>query len=172
MTPDLFFVCDVKSIGLHGEAFAAGWVVTSRDGEMLDENRLACDPGMCKGTDVDRREVAAEYPALTVNCSTPRVLRDDFWAAWRSWRMRRAVMVADFPWPVEANFLAACVQDDPKNRNFGGPIPFIDLASMRIVKGLDMIAAFADRREDETPRRDPLADARRTARQLLELLNT
>lgn len=108
--PDKFMVFDVESIGLHGEAFAVGWVVVNRDGERLEEGCLSCPPAQCTGTDESRLWVSENAPILEITSKTKQRLRNEFWHEWRLWADQGAVLVADCAWPVEANFLSACIK--------------------------------------------------------------
>lgn len=167
--PDQFMVFDVESIGLHGEGFAAAWAVVDRNGNVLDEGCLACDPDQCAGTDASRQWVAENVPPLGVTSPTPYYLRDEFWRAWRHWASQGAVLVADCAWPVEANFLSACVKQNHAEREWQGPYPLHELASVLLAIGGDPLAITA-RRPNELPQHHPLMDARQSARQLIECL--
>ena len=167
--PDKFMVFDVESIGLHGEGFAVAWVVVDRGGERLDEGCLACDTAQCDGTEESRAWVGEHVPALTVTSPTKQHLRNTFWHHWRYWADKGAVLVADCAWPVEANFMSACVRLNHAEREWGGPYPLHDLASVLLALGSDALAV-TDRRPDELPAHHPLMDARQSARQLVEAL--
>ena len=167
--PDKFMVFDVESIGLHGEGFAVAWVVVNRDGDRLGEGCMACDPGQCAGTDKSRQWVAANVPSLEVTSPTPQHLRNTFWHEWRHWADQGAVLVADCAWPVEANFLSACVKLNHAEREWQGPYPLHDLASVLLANGADALAV-TDRLPDELPAHHPLMDVRQSARQLLAAL--
>jgi hypothetical protein len=165
----LYMVFDVESVGLHGEGFAVGFAVVTREGEELDRARFACDPSAAQGASSDRRWVAENIPPIEVTHSTPRAVRDAFWSAWEVVKARGAVLVADCEWPVEARFLAACVDDDPEARRWGGPYPLHEVATARLAAGLDPLA-IVDRLPSEEPKHCPLADARQSARLFVEAL--
>ena len=164
---DLFMVFDVESIGLHGEGFAVGWTVVRE----LGKTPLA------EGIAVSRTDdplpqwvvenVLPHLPAPTHD--TARKVRDAFWAVWARWREEGARLAADVAWPVEARFLAACVDDDPAAREWSGPYPLIDISSVCLAVGHDSLAAD-ERWPSELPVHNPLADARQSARLLLEAL--
>lgn len=170
MVVDTFMVFDVESIGLHGEGFAVAWVVVNREGSRLDEGCIACDPTDCDGTPEGRQWVSKHVPALPVTCPTKQHLRDRFWHEWRHWADRGAVLVADCAWPVEANFLSACVRLSHKGRQWQGPYPLYDLSSVLLALGGDALA-LTERLPDELPAHHPLMDARQSARQLVACLN-
>lgn len=176
----LFMVFDVESVGLHGEGFAFGYVVVDLAGRERGAGRVACDPDRCRGTPEGRAWAEANCPGLAIHCDGARELRRAFWLDWLNWKARGAALAADCPWPVEARFLAACVEDErpvirgghntaasPRDRE--GPYPLIDVASVRLAAGLDPLGTD-DRRPDELPVHDPLADARQSARLLIEAL--
>lgn len=169
--PDLFLVFDVKSIGLHGEGFAVGWVVVDRDGLRVEEGSAATDPVRCIGTDESHEWVGENVPQMHYGYTNPRAVRDRFWHIWRHWANRGAVLVADCAWPVEARFLAAAVDDDSTAREWQGPYPLHDLASIMLAIGCDPLRA-TDRLPDELPAHHPLHDARQSARLLVECLRS
>lgn len=165
---DLFMVFDVESIGLHGEGWAWGYVVITKDGERLDHGWRSCDPALAFGSDEGRAWVAENCPPLHPNSDTPIILRREFWAAWRVWKERGAVLVADCAWPVEAGFLSDCVRDNHDGRQWQGPYPLHELASFMVAAGMDPMATY-DRLPDE-PQHDPLGDAKQSARLLIQAL--
>ena len=177
--PGPWVVFDVESIGLHGEGYAVGWVVIDESGRELEARREACPTSEARGYDTGRSWVRDNCPPLPATRSTPQDVRAEFWAAWTRWKARGAVLVADCGWPVEARFLITCVEDARPavrgrsmasgGRDFGGPYPLHDLASMLLVAGIDPLTK-RDRLPGELPEHDPLADARQSARLLLEVL--
>ena len=166
--PNKFLVFDVESIGLHGEGFAFGWVLVVGDSQTM-EGRFACPPSAASGHDAARHWVKENIVPVPANCETPRQVRDAFWETWQRCKDAGALLVADCAWPVEARFLAACVDDDPGPREWEGPYPLHDLASIILAKGGDPLAT-TERMERELPIHDPLADARQSARLLVEAL--
>jgi hypothetical protein len=166
---DKFMVFDVESIGLHGDGFAVAWVVVNREGERLGEGCMACPRHLCAGTAESRLWVDENVPALDVTSPTPQHLRNTFWHEWRHWADQGAALVADCAWPVEANFLSACVKLNHKEREWQGPYPLHDLASVLLALGADALAV-TERLPDELPAHHPLMDARQSARQLVACL--
>ena len=165
----MFMVFDVEAVGLHGEGFAVAWVVVNSDGEQLDEGLLGCDPALCAGTDENRLWVRENVPQLPHSSPTTQHLRNTFWRAWRHWADKGAVLVADCAWPVEANFLSECVRLNHREREWQGPYPLHDLASVMLALGADALAV-TERLPDELPAHHPLMDARQSARQLVACL--
>lgn len=170
MKDDLFLVFDVESVGLHGEGFAFGYVVVNRAGREITAARAACKSERARGDEAGRDWVYANIPeSVAVTALDPRDVRSLFWETWLPWRARGALLCADCPWPVEARFLAACVDDDPAARTWEGPYPLLDVASVRFAVDFGPLDTI-DRRPDELPVHDPLCDARQSARLLVEAL--
>ena len=170
--PKLFMVFDCESVGLHGETYAVGWCLINRAGRLIAEWCDACDPAKAEGDDVGRDWLGANapMPAMGYNARSPYDVRHEFWKAWRAAEEQGAVLVADCAWPVEARFLAACVDDHTLARGWEGPYPLHDLASIRLAAGLDPLGT-EERLPDELPVHCPLADAKQSARLLVEALN-
>ncbi|KPV49201.1 hypothetical protein SE17_33960 [Kouleothrix aurantiaca] len=166
----LYMVFDVESVGLQGEGYAVGYVVVDGAGNELEAWRGACSPDAAQGGINGRAWIAANTPVIPVDFTTPHALRNRFWAAWERWEERGAVLVADCAWPVEARFLAACVDDELSVRSWQGPYPLHDVATARLLAGFDPLATV-ERLPTELPQHDPLADARQSARLWLEALN-
>ena len=168
-TPKFFFVFDVESIGLHGEGFAVGWVVVSETGAIHQEDYFACPPKVAEGDFDSRKWVDDNIPELPITHETPCEIRDAFWEVWKEWREKGAVLVADCAWPVEARFLAQCVDDSPRKRECEGPYPFHDVASVLLARGADPLLT-RERLPDELPAHHPLKDAKQAARIFLTAL--
>ena len=173
-TPPYFMVVDVESMGLHGVAFAVGWaVLDTATGALVERRRHHCDPKRLPATYESWRWVIehcawASDPAEGT-CSNAQELRDRFWVSWKHWRAQGAMLAADCPWPVEANFLSACVADQAVQREWEGPYPLIDVASVRLAARLDPLGT-ENRLPDELPAHCPEADAAQSARLLWEAL--
>lgn len=163
MAGRVFMVLDVESIGLHGEAFAFAYVVVDESGTELRSGYAACSPDAAVGTDEDRAWVTANVPNLTVTCGSPREVRDRFWAAWEQEKARGVTLVAEYGWPVEARFLAACIDDDPTTRRVEGPFPLHEVATAVLASGTESLAE-SERKPRELPKHHPVADARKSAR--------
>jgi hypothetical protein len=160
-------VFDVESIGLHGEAFAVGWVVIDGDGNELAARSAACHPDKAAGRETDRSWVRQNVPELDYDCASPREVREVFWREWMLAKANGAELWAECAWPVEARFLAACIDDDPTARGWDGPYPLHDVATAMHMAHMDLHATYG-RNGDETPAHDPMRDARQSARLLLE----
>jgi hypothetical protein len=166
--PAFFMVFDVESIGLHGEGFAAGYVVIDSDGKEQEADVFACRPIDAGGDREDRSWVSANIPALPVTHDSPRGVRTAFFRRWLHWKDRGAVLVADCCWPVEARFLAACVDDHPQDHKWNGPYPLHDVASMLLMAGLDPVGSYWE--EQDGVKHHPMCDAAQSARMLKQVL--
>jgi len=170
--PTQAFVLDVESIGLYGEAYAvAGHVASFHDPERYEVVSapflFACDPDQASGANSDRLWVAENVPYFDHSAPTPAAVRSMFASVHNQIREEfpDAKIFAECLFPVEAAFLTACVRDgliDPFNQ---APYPFHDVASFMAAAGMDPMSIY-DRREDELPKHDPLADVRQSTRLL------
>ena len=116
---------DVEANGLHGEPFAAGAVVLTRDGEIIDTFSGMC-PELVTNEWV-KENVLPELAGLPLYNDT-RSLRDDFYTFYMRYK-ENCETWSDVNWPVETNFLSAIVQDDPENRQWNMPYPLYDVAT-------------------------------------------
>lgn len=175
LLPEHLLVFDVESVGLHGEAFAVGYVVVgTKDWDTCDEGLIACLSDNAAGRRDDHDWVEEHIPKRVIvegySCEwvqSPREVRDAFWRKWLHLQNEGAWLTADVAWPVEARFLNACVDDDAARRNWEGPYPLLDIASVRLAAGLHPLGVVA-RTAGELPVHNPLADARQSARLLGE----
>lgn len=162
----IYLVFDVESDGLHGEGFAVGWCVVGHDGETLADGIHVAPLRTPSARNWVLEHVMPVLPARTRSSTV--ALRTSFWELWADWRDQGAQLAADVPWPVEARFLLDCIRDEPERGGYG-PYPLIDIASVRLGAGLDPLAD-EPRLASELPHHNPLADARQSARLLLEAL--
>lgn len=164
-------VMDVESVGLHGEAFAVGYVVIDEMGEEVGGALYACSPAAARGTVSGCNWVTENVPYLASDCSSPAEVRAKFWDDFKFWNEEGDLEVwADCGWPVEARFLIACIEDDHRWREWSGPYPLHEIASVLLAAGIDPLGT-RERMADEIPAHDPLRDARQSARLLHEALN-
>lgn len=170
--PPFFFVFDVESVGLHGDGFAAGIHVMDSKGAMVTELVLWTTPTKAMGTKKDLEWVSANVPSHLGPDAyrTLDLVRDKFWEEWMAWKAKGALMFADCQWPVEARFLMQCVADDSQDRNWEGPYPLHDIATVCFMKGIDPLK-INERLPNELPFHHPLMDARQSARILREALS-
>lgn len=165
-----FFVFDVESVGLHGEAFAvAGGIYINAAAQ--SEFRFCCPLEEAKGDDDDREWVKANVPVMEITHRHPAAVREAFWSEWekaKKW-YPGITMAGECIWPVEAGFVAACIRQEITDRKWSGPYPFHEIASVMLAAGMDPMATY-DREESEKPAHEPLADARQSARLLATAL--
>jgi len=171
----LAMVFDVEAVGLHGEGFAVGWVTIDLDSEaplpweaaplgpLKDAKIHACPSSYARGTREGLLWVDENCKFMALD-SNPRVVREHFWSAWAEAKERRAQLWADVPWPVEANFLSECVKDGRGDRDWKGPYPLYDVATLLTFTGIDR--AKLPRLPSELPEHNPLLDAMHSARLL------
>lgn len=164
-----FFVFDVESIGLHGEDFAVGGGLYLENGAAQWEFRFSCPRETAWGVSDDREWVKNNIPEIEITHSNPVALRTAFWEKWQQAKHQGAVMAAECAWPVEAGFLMSCIRDVPYGGRTG-PYPLHDIASMMLAAGMDPMATY-EREPSELPKHDPLADARQSARLMVQALD-
>jgi hypothetical protein len=168
-------VFDVESIGLHGEGYAVAYaVVETPTGKILETGFSSCLSVYATGRSDDRvwieTNVDPHLPLPTHN--SPLEVREFFWNKWISWREKGATLYAQCGWPVEARFLAACVDDDFSERRWKGPFPlreitdFIAAAKMADPDWTTKI--YLGRHDKEYPEHNPIKDTERSARILIE----
>lgn len=166
-------VIDVESVGLHGEAFAVAGFMVRDDGSAFQFIH-ACPAELCEQGIVGDLEWVQKNVSIvpeSIRCKTPSEVRIRFWNEWRMLQKEQPeiLMAADCLWPVEARFLAACVDDSRESRNWKGPYPLIDISAVMASAGVDPMANHP-RTSMETPAHNPLADARQSHRLLQKAL--
>ena len=163
---------DVESIGLHGEGFAFGYVVFGLN--KMGMSRIAsgihsCNPDLASGLEIDRDWVEKCVSVPDADCVSLVELRSKFWDIYMKHRRESGIMLfSDCIWPVESNFISACINDD-LTRIGDGPYPIYDLMSIMLSKGFDPHKHYP-RLETELPEHNPLCDARQSARLLATIL--
>ena len=166
---DLILVIDVESVGLHGPAFAVGYVLIDFKGVVMAEGTHAVNPNGIGNVDsVGLKWVNEHVKIEAFNHINAFQMRRAFWDIWDKVR-HQAWMAADCTWPVESNFLSACIADDPVTRMWLGPYPLLDISTMSIASGRRNYRQ-EDRLPNELPEHHPLMDARQSARLLTEML--
>lgn len=160
-----YFIFDVESVGLHGEGFAVAGGLYFENGAVQWEFSLACPIDECEGSDSDREWVKNNVPVLEETHRTPEAMREQFWLLWEQAKKQNAVMAVECGWPVEARFLAKCIEQDFPKRNFEGPYPLHEIASYMAAAGMNPMGKY-DRTPSEAREHDPLCDSRLSARLL------
>lgn len=161
-------VIDVESVGLYGESFAvAGGVCDTNTGLLEREFLFSCKPWKARGTASDHAWVTRNIPGLNPTHNTTKEVRQAFWDMWV--RLKKEYpdirMAGECNYPVETNFLKACVDDNPEKHREHAPCPLLDVASIMESAGMDSMRTYS-RTDSETPVHHPLHDARQTARLL------
>jgi len=167
-----FFVFDVESVGLYGEAFAvAGGIYINAVAQ--SEFRFCCPIWEAKGDEDDRQWVMANVPVMEITHRHPAAVREAFWSEWEKAKARYPgiTMAGECIWPVEAGFVAACIRQEIADRKWSGPYPFHEIASVMLAAGMDPMATY-EREESEKPAHEPLADARQSARLMATALRS
>jgi len=178
MKPDQkFFVFDCESEGLHGQTFAIGGGIYDIHGKPVEgsEFRFHCRQGVVGGcgdpnqATSDREWVKANvqiHPESNVLPGPGNVAAAfrELWAAAKA-GFPGILMFVECGWPVEARFLIQCVGNKPAERNWEGPYPLHEIATLMLAAGLDPMDSYT-RQPEELPAHEPLADARLSARLL------
>ena len=171
----IHFVFDVESVGLYGDPFAVGYVVVDDlDGRELDARSAWVRPGDVNGTHDDHAWVQKNIPFASFS-EAHRLPRGEdlsnwFWRELHAWQEKGDIEVwADCAYPVETNFLALCVRQDPAWRQHQAPYPLHDIATLALACGYDPTSTWP-RNDDELPVHNPLADARQSARLLVKYI--
>lgn len=160
------FVYDVESIGLHGEAFAVAFKVFD-EYQVFEEVCYACKRELARGDLSDHEWVEKNVPELPINAANPRHVRELFWKKLRYWEQEGAFFWAQNMWPVDAGIITACIEDDPVDRKFKGPVPVHEISTMtRFVLNKE----WPGRLDSELPAHDPRNDVRYSARVLQQCL--
>lgn len=158
---------DVESNGLHGDAFAVAGVLVDEHRHIL-EQFVARSPILGKVDPWVKENVLGPMNDIEETHADAKMMRSAFWKWYVPLKAGADMVVAANPYPVEAQFLLACQNDDMSVRSFEHPFPYYDLSSMLYMLG---IIAPAARREfvakawsgGETKAHNPLWDATATA---------
>lgn len=175
--PMKFLSFDVESNGLHGDAFAVAALLVAADGSTEAEFL-----GRCPVTgSLDSWVAENVLPPMTgipENYAGFAELRAGFWDWYAQHKPAADYVLANNPYPVEARFLLACQEDDPKQRYTEHPFPLIDLASILVAHGITtkpakeifMKAVLGDAPDEaHNPKWDAWITARAALRALHEL---
>ena len=160
----LIFCFDVESDGLYGDGFAYGAVVYSEQGAEIASSQLGCLEGI-----QDQWVKENCLPALSdlPTADSRRQVRSSFWQFYMKWKEKCHVF-ADVAYPVEAQFLRQCAQEN--NGIWEAPFPLLDVASVMFACGEDPLADSAQYTGLMGNVHQPLYDARVSAHKLLRLL--
>ncbi len=158
---------DVESNGLHGEGFAVGAVVLDEDGDEVETFTARCPiDGPVNGWVAEN--VLPALVDMPEDCDDVHELRWSFFG-WFVAHKAGCVVIADCGWPVEARFLAACVDGDREMHAWSGPYPLHDVATLCLAAGVDPTKTRTDPAVVGA-KHHPLYDARCSARFARRLL--
>lgn len=164
---------DVESNGLHGEAFAAGAVLITLQGEIVDEFNGRC-PIKGEVDDWVKENVLPAMKDMPENYGSTKELRGAFWQWYKQAKEQADLVVVKNSYPVETRFLAACQDDDLEARYWDHPFPLIDLASMFLQAGIKPLAVtyklVEEKLEGQNLQHHPRWDAWVTALAAIEAL--
>ncbi len=162
---DLCF--DAEADGLYGEVFAIAAVAAEADGRVTDRFAAAyAVPGV---TDPWTAEHCLPLPDSYVLFESREGLLNAFWDFYLRFR-DDCVIVADVPYPVEADLLRACVALDTETRAELAPYPLIDAASVLFAHGIDPNIDRYEFSGASGKKHDPLSDAEASLKCLLKLM--
>lgn len=170
-----FFVIDVESLGLYGDAFAVSYGVLSPSGAIQYGDTICIDrndPSLI-GSDEDKQWIRENIPFIEINCPSLHQMRERFWKAWIDAKNKYPgiVMAAECLYPVEGNFLTGVVKQNEEDvRKWNAPYPFLEISSIMMAAGMDPMANY-DRKPSEEPKHHPFADVTQSARLLFEAIN-
>lgn len=164
-----FFIFDVESVGLHGDAFAVAGGVYLENGAAQWEFQFCCPTNECSDPS-DLEWVRNNVPVMEITHRSAPMMRDAFWDVWMKAKAQGAQMAAECLWPVEARLVLACVNDDLASRKWEGPYPFHEISSIMLSAGMDAMKNY-ERSPSESPAHHPLSDARLSARLLAQALS-
>ena len=172
----LFCVIDVESMGLYGEGFQVGYTLVNRERERLEEGLIFTEMEYAQGLNRDftwvsenvKSKICADESTIDIyKLSSISKVRDLFWEKWLKFKKHGAYIAADCIFPVESNFLISCVNQNTYQRAWDAPYPFIEISTLILACGQEPTATY-DRLEDEKPQHNALADARQSARIMLD----
>ncbi|HEY9610506.1 hypothetical protein [Allocoleopsis sp.] len=176
---DIIMVFDVESVGLYGDGYAVGLTVINRDDKtILDKDYFACPSQKAEGNPEDRTWIETNVdPYLpSPNLETPAQVRSEFWRVFQGWKnspdLKRYsdafFLFADCGYPVETNFMAACVRDNEPEYKWNAPYPLHEVATIRAILGLDATLSY-DLPKDK--RHNPVEECLYIAPILVDWLN-
>lgn len=166
-----FFVFDVESVGLHGDAFAVAGGIYDIECKALHEFCFSVNRDTVNGADSDRKWVNENVPVLGITHYSAFDLREVFWKEAMEAKARPGgvFFAAECAFPVEARFVAKCIDDDPEGRRWAWPFPFHEIGSLLLAANIDPVAHY-ERLPGESPAHNPLCDVRQSARLLMQAM--
>lgn len=117
---------DVESASLFGKAIAVGAIVADWKGNILEEFSLRASAPEKKSDEWVKKNVIPVLGNIPI-CKTGSELRTHFYDWYLKYK-KSCTIWSDVNFPVETNFLAAIVADDPQ-RAFNMPFPLYDVSA-------------------------------------------
>ena len=133
-TMNRFFV-DAETDGLYGDFLSVAVLVTDDCGEETDRFYAAVEAPEVRSAWV-RENVLPSLTNAEELVPNEQALLERFWRFWLKHR-EQAVCIADVACPVEARLFAKCVEAELPQREFLGPFPIYDLATLLAARGID-----------------------------------
>ena len=142
MLKNKFFFVDAETDGLYGNIISVAVIITDGDCKTLSTHYM----GVRKENLVVTNQWVRENVVPKLGDYTPYESEYDLLeAVWTLWHESGATWaVADCCCPVESHLFRKCVEHNPEERMFQGPFPLVDIASMKVAKGLDPIATLQE----------------------------
>lgn len=120
------FSLDAETDGLYGDSFAIG--VTVRE----DGAEIAHFVGRCPHEGANQWVLKNVVPSLvgtSITHKSSKELEEAFWGFWMAHR-DGAIVIAHCAYPVETGLFARCVERDLDARQWSGPFPLNDVATL------------------------------------------
>lgn len=129
------FVFDAETDGLYGRCFAVGWAILTKGSTTIHRD----------GAQVHQPEISNQWVKDNVlphldgvpQVKTYLEMRERFWKALRDAMAAGCTIWADCGSPVESGLIRECVADDPSARQFDGPYPLHEVATLLLARGVD-----------------------------------
>lgn len=167
---NFYFVFDVESIGLYGEAFAvAGGIYTTSGAIPETEFCFSIDRKKAYGSPDDEAWVNTYIPDIDITHNSFEEMAHAFWEECMKARKLEILIAAECLYPVEAKFLHRVINLDLIQRAWRGPYPFVEISTYLSAAGMDPMKDYP-RLPSEEPKHHPLGDARQSARLLFEAI--
>lgn len=126
------FSFDAETDGLYGKVWAIGAVVFESSIEVARfEGQISPDELENEWV----RESIVPYVNLPM-FENALLLREAFWNFWMTHK-QGAVCIADFGSPVESGLFRKCVEDELQTRQWDGPYPLHEVATMLFAANVD-----------------------------------
>ena len=131
----IFFV-DAETDGLYGPFLSVAAIVT--DGSAIKDRFYAALEVKIDQIESSwvRENVFAHLKNAELYFKSENEMLEAFWDFWIKHRST-AEAIAYVPFPVESRLFERCVRLDVHNREFFGPFPLYDLASVIVSRGFD-----------------------------------